>query len=229
MVSLLAFMREMLIFAGYLGSGAAFPEPLDKEEEARLIDRCCTKGGEEARTKLIEHNLRLVSHIAKKYTNTGVEADELISIGAIGLVKAVSSFMPEKGVLATYASRCIENEIRMFLRSERKHSNIEVSLEEPVGRDSDGNEVTLGDRISSEAEDLQESAFRHMFRERLEVAIAQSLDEREKRVIELRYSLNGNKPLAQREVAKLLDVSRSYVSRIEKRALLKLNKALNSM
>ena len=227
MFSLLGFIREMLIFAGYMNSGSSFPEPLSKAEEAKLFILCYEKNDEQARAKLIEHNLRLVSHIAKKYIKTGVESDELISIGAIGLVKAVSTFKPEKGSLSAYASRCIDNEIRMFLRSERKHSTIEVSLEEPVGRDSDGNEVTIGDRLSSEAEDVEEKAFRHVFRERLETAIENCLDERERRVIELRYNLTGKKPLTQREVAKQLNVSRSYVSRIEKKALSKLNKVIS--
>lgn len=227
MIPFVDFIREILLLAGYMSTGNSFPEPLSKEEEAELIALYCEHNDDAARVKLIEHNLRLVSHITKKYLKTGVEQDELISIGALGLVKAVGTYKSQKGTLTTYASCCIENEIRMFLRTERKHTNAEVSLEEPVGRDSDGNEVTIGDRIGTDDEDVQDCAFRHIFRERLENAINTVLDDREKTVIELRYSLCGDKPLAQREVAEKLGVSRSYVSRLEKKALKKLEKVIS--
>ena len=223
MLNIAEIIRQMLLLAGYMNLNEAFPEPLPKQEEERLILLLCEKGDEQARNKLIEHNLRLVSHIAKKYINTGEDLDELITIGSIGLVKAISTFRPEKGALSAYASRCIENEIRMYLRQERRRILAETSLEEPVGRDSDGNEVTVGDRLSSDDDDVQESAFLHIFREKLKDAMDSVLDDRERKVIELRYSLCGSGSLAQREVASLLGVSRSYISRIEKRALKKLN------
>ncbi len=224
MFSVIEFFREILFLAGYVSTSSSFPEPLPKEEEARLISLYCNNGDREAHAKLVEHNLRLVAHISKKYIKTGLELDELISIGAIGLVKAVSTFKPDKGSLSAYASRCIENEILMFMRTERKRSAYEVSIDDPMGQDSDGNEVTLSDRLYSDGDDVQEKAYRQVYRERLEKAAQTALDERERAVIDMRYNLNGEKPLTQLEVAEKLHVSRSYVSRIEKKALKKLGK-----
>ena len=224
MFSVIEFFREILFLAGYVSTSSSFPEPLPKEEEARLINLYGNNGDREAHAKLVEHNLRLVAHISKKYIKTGLELDELISIGAIGLVKAVSTFKPDKGSLSAYASRCIENEILMFMRTERKRSAYEVSIDDPMGQDSDGNEVTLSDRLYSEGDDVQEKAYRQVYRERLEKAAQTALDERERAVIDMRYNLNGEKPLTQLEVAQKLNVSRSYVSRIEKKALKKLSK-----
>lgn len=224
MFSVIEFFREILFLAGYVSTSSSFPEPLPKEEEARLINLYCNNGDREAHAKLVEHNLRLVAHISKKYIKTGLELDELISIGAIGLVKAVSTFKPDKGSLSAYASRCIENEILMFMRTERKRSAYEVSIDDPMGQDSDGNEVTLSDRLYSDGDDVQEKAYRQVYRERLEKAAQTALDERERAVIDMRYNLNGEKPLTQLEVAQKLNVSRSYVSRIEKKALKKLSK-----
>lgn len=224
MFSVIEFFREILFLVGYVSTSSSFPEPLPKEEEARLINLYCNNGDREAHAKLVEHNLRLVAHISKKYIKTGLELDELISIGAIGLVKAVSTFKPDKGSLSAYASRCIENEILMFMRTERKRSAYEVSIDDPMGQDSDGNEVTLSDRLYSDGDDVQEKAYRQVYRERLEKAAQTALDERERAVIDMRYNLNGEKPLTQLEVAQKLNVSRSYVSRIEKKALKKLSK-----
>ena len=224
MFSVIEFFREILFLVGYVSTSSSFPEPLPKEEEARLINLYCNNGDREAHAKLVEHNLRLVAHISKKYIKTGLELDELISIGAIGLVKAVSTFKPDKGSLSAYASRCIENEILMFMRTERKRSAYEVSIDDPMGQDSDGNEVTLSDRLYSDGDDVQEKAYRQVYRERLEKAAQTVLDERERAVIDMRYNLNGEKPLTQLEVAQKLNVSRSYVSRIEKKALKKLSK-----
>ena len=136
----------------------------------------------------------------------------------------MSTFKPDKGSLSAYASRCIENEILMFMRTERKRSAYEVSIDDPMGQDSDGNEVTLSDRLYSDGDDVQEKAYRQVYRERLEKAAQTALDERERAVIDMRYNLNGEKPLTQLEVAQKLNVSRSYVSRIEKKALKKLSK-----
>ena len=225
MFSVVTLFRDILFFAAYVSVSSSFPEPLSKEEEEYYIDRYCNHKDDSARTKLIEHNLRLVAHIARKYIKSGTELDELISVGSIGLVKAVSSFMPKKGQLGNYASRCIENEILMFLRYERKYATFETSLEEPVCFDADGNEVSLGDRLYSD-DDVQENAERCYVHAKLLAASDKVLDKREQDVIYLRYGFNGKQPLTQREIAKVLNVSRSYVSRIEKKALKKLQKEL---
>lgn len=226
MTELFGMIRHMLLLAGYTSLNEEFPDPLSRDEEKRCIMLMCEKNDVDAKNKLIEHNLRLVSHIAKKYIGTGEDLDDLITIGSLGLVKAVSSFQPDKGALSAYASRCIENEILMYLRAERRRTSCESSLEDPVGRDSDGNEVTVGDRLSSGAEDIQEQTFRHIYHQMLDEAIERTLDDREREVIELRYNLCGSRPLAQREVAQKIGVSRSYVSRIEKKALKKLGRYL---
>lgn len=202
-----------------------FQKPLTAEEEARYIQMLQKGGSEkarEAREILIERNLRLVAHIAKKYQNVDEEMEDLISIGTIGLIKAVSSFDSSKGKLSTYASRCIDNELLMLLRSKKKTSK-EVSLYEPIGTDKEGNEINLLDIIESEQIDVID---------RMELAanlkklgqILQNLEEREKEIIFLRYGLSTGKEVTQREIGKRLGISRSYVSRIEKRALNKLRK-----
>ena len=222
MTEFLSFLRHVLLLAGYTGTNEEFPDPLSGQEERECIEAMCNQGSAEAKNKLIEHNLRLVSHIAKKYVGTGEDLDDLITIGSLGLIKAVSSFRPEKGALSAYASRCIENEILMYLRSERRRQNSESSLEDPVGRDSDGNEVTIGERLYSCTEDVEEQAIRRVYHEKLDDAVQYALDDREREVIIMRYNLYGEQPLTQREVAHKIGVSRSYVSRIEKRALSKL-------
>jgi len=202
-----------------------FQKPLTAEEEARYIQMLQKGGSEkakEAREILIERNLRLVAHIAKKYQNVDEEMEDLISIGTIGLIKAVSSFDSSKGKLSTYASRCIDNELLMLLRSKKKTSK-EVSLYEPIGTDKEGNEINLLDIIESEQVDVID---------RMELAvnlkklgrILQNLEEREKEIIFLRYGLATGKEVTQREIGEKLGISRSYVSRIEKRALNKLRK-----
>ena len=202
-----------------------FQKPLTAEEEARYIQMLQKGGSEkakEAREILIERNLRLVAHIAKKYQNVDEEMEDLISIGTIGLIKAVSSFDSSKGKLSTYASRCIDNELLMLLRSKKKTSK-EVSLYEPIGTDKEGNEINLLDIIESEQVDVIG---------RMELAvnlkklgkILQNLEEREKEIIFLRYGLATGKEVTQREIGEKLGISRSYVSRIEKRALNKLRK-----
>ena len=202
-----------------------FQKPLTAEEEARYIQMLQKGGSEkakEAREILIERNLRLVAHIAKKYQNVDEEMEDLISIGTIGLIKAVSSFDSSKGKLSTYASRCIDNELLMLLRS-KKQTSKEVSLYEPIGTDKEGNEINLLDIIESEQVDVID---------RMELAvnlkklgrILQNLEEREKEIIFLRYGLATGKEVTQREIGEKLGISRSYVSRIEKRALNKLRK-----
>lgn len=202
-----------------------FQKPLTAEEEARYIQMLQKGGSEkakEAREILIERNLRLVAHIAKKYQNVDEEMEDLISIGTIGLIKAVSSFDSSKGKLSTYASRCIDNELLMLLRSKKKTSK-EVSLYEPIGTDKEGNEINLLDIIESEQVDV---IGRMEFAVNLKKLgkILQNLEEREKEIIFLRYGLATGKEVTQREIGKKLGISRSYVSRIEKRALNKLRK-----
>ena len=215
------------IFRKYFGLGTigilqsgSFPKPLSGEEEASYVEKM-QNGDEAARNILIERNLRLVAHIVKKYSATG-ENDDLISIGTIGLIKGISSYNTEKKTrLATYAARCIENEILMSIRHDKKFAN-QVSLNEPIGFDGDGNEVSLMDVLQSENEDICEKIDRDNLISRLYKKIKSSLAEREQQIIRLRYGLCGMEPLPQREVAKILGISRSYVSRIEKKALGKL-------
>lgn len=202
-----------------------FQKPLTAEEEARYIQMLQKGGSEkakEAREILIERNLRLVAHIAKKYQNVDEEMEDLISIGTIGLIKAVSSFDSSKGKLSTYASRCIDNELLMLLRSKKKTSK-EVSLYEPIGTDKEGNEINLLDIIESEQVDVID---RMEFAVNLKKlgSILKNLEEREKEIIFLRYGLATGKEVTQREIGEKLGISRSYVSRIEKRALNKLRK-----
>lgn len=197
----------------------SFPRPLNTEQEAACI-AAMMHGDTQAREKLIEHNLRLVAHIVKKYYSSNADADDLISIGTIGLIKGVSTFDPQKNVrLATYISRCIENEILMYFRSSKKLSN-EVSLEEPMEQDGDGNSLALMDVLSSHDDSLEQIEQSDLYR-----CIGRAmtvLDRREREIITLRYGLGSHLPLTQREVAQLHGISRSYVSRIEKKALKKL-------
>lgn len=225
MFSILQLLSELLFLTGQIRLNSSFPEPLPKEEEQRYI-LLAAEGDEDARRKLIEHNLRLVAHIAKKYAKSGIDTDDIISIGTIGLIKAVSSFKPERGALATYASKCIDNEILMSMRSERKRNKNEIYLEDPVGHDSDGNVITLIDKLGSDPDAVSEQAFSDIFRSILRRLSEKVLNDRERRLIELRYNLNGGRRLTQREVAEFLGISRSYVSRIEKKALEKLKAEL---
>lgn len=206
-----------------VNSAGSFPQPLDAQEEQRCIDLMAA-GDEAAKNKLIEHNLRLVAHIVKKYSAIGCETDDLISIGTIGLIKAVNSYNPEKCTrLATYTARCIENEILMYFRSRKKIMS-EVSLSEPIDSDKDGGELALMDVLCTD-EDMVEQISLKDDCERLHNSILSELTEREKRVIALRYGVLGvKKPLTQRETADLCGISRSYISRIEKKAIEKLKK-----
>ena len=207
-----------------LGSAGSFPRPLSSREENDLILRWLD-GDTESRNKLIEHNLRLVAHIIKKYYVPDRDQEDLISIGTIGLIKGISTYRPDKGVrLATYASRCIENEILMFFRSTRK-SQGDVSLSESIDNESDGSSLLLMDILTDEGDMTERVASRelcaHMNR-----YIDQCLDKREAEIIRLRYGLDDTEPLTQRETADRCGISRSYVSRLEKRALNKLRKMM---
>jgi len=218
-------LQQLWFWVGYVTHPASFPKPLAAEKERMLLVRLA-EGDKEARDQLIEHNLRLVAHIAKKYRGDGREMDDLVSIGTIGLIKGIDSFRAERGVnLATYAARCIENEILMNIRAAKRLKH-EVHLEEPIGADGEGNVVTLMDMLSA-PDDVIEQVGRRIDQERLRQLVDRCLAGREHRVILMRYGLEkGQEALPQREVAKLLGISRSYVSRIEKKALLQIAEAL---
>ena len=217
---LFEILSNLFYLALHIKGVGSFPPPLKKEKEAELLSRV-SKGDIEARNILVEHNLRLVAHIVKKYYTNGCEQEDLISIGTIGLIKAVSTFRNEKGIrLATYASRCIENEILMYFRNQKKTSQ-DVYISDPIETDKEGNTLTLIDVIADES-DFADDIDTKMKIEKLRVIIGGVLSEREYKIINMRYGLSGNKELTQREVAKQLNISRSYVSRIEKAALEKL-------
>ena len=209
-------------FALHVKGAGSFPPPLSAEREAELLEKS-RNGDDDARNELIEHNLRLVAHIVKKYYNTGADQDDMISIGTIGLIKAVSTFNADKGIhLATYASRCIENEILMFFRNQKKTAQ-DVFISDPIDTDKDGNTLTLIDVIADKS-DIADEIDTKIKVEKLRVILPVCLSERERLIIEMRYGLCGREELTQREIAKKLNISRSYVSRIEKSALEKLRK-----
>ena len=202
----------------------SFPQPLSTQEEEQLLQGM-KEGDTFCRNRLIEHNLRLVAHVVKKYSNTAYETDDLISIGTIGLIKAIDSFNQEKGIrLATYASRCIENELLMLMRSSKKQSK-EVSLYDPIGADKEGNTIQLLDICVAEEYDVIEQMEEQQNLRKLHAYIDKVLNAREKEIIVLRYGLYGGREVTQREIADKLNISRSYVSRIEKKALKKLKAA----
>ena len=208
----------------YLRARSSFPGPLNKAEEQRAIE-AMLEGDSAAANLLIEHNLRLVAHIARKYGQSGVEQDDLVSIGTLGLIKAVQSFKPESGRLTAYASRCIENEMLMALRANRKHRN-DVLMGEALGADKDGNEVELSELLGTDPDIVPEAAETAIESRRAMTIMGRVLDERERNVVLLRYGLTDGEPYPQHEVARRLGISRSYVSRIEKKALQKLREAL---
>ncbi|HCB96577.1 RNA polymerase sporulation sigma factor SigK [Ruminococcus sp. YE282] len=203
------------------GSGS-FPKPLSEKQEREYLKQFAN-GNLDARNKLVEHNLRLVAHIIKKYYGVQSEQDDLVSIGTIGLIKAINTFNPNKNIrLSSYASRCIENEILMHFRNSKKSSQ-DISLNETIDTDKDGNPLTLLD-IMSVDDNILDNLDLKLNSKKLGQFIGEELDERERKIIVMRYGLNGNEPMTQKDVAKLLDISRSYVSRIETKALKKLRK-----
>lgn len=213
------FFKELVVFVSYVKNNA-FPQPLPEKEEEKYLQQM-EQGDEEARNVLIEHNLRLVAHIVKKFENTGEDTEDLISIGTIGLIKGVESYSRGKGTkLATYAARCVENEILMHLRSLKKTKK-DVSLEDPIGQDKEGNEISLIDILKAPEEDIVEIIQLNMEKKKI-YSYIHILDQREQQVIVARFGLDHQKERTQREISEELDISRSYVSRIEKRALLKL-------
>ncbi|MBQ3572542.1 MAG: RNA polymerase sporulation sigma factor SigE [Clostridia bacterium] len=211
----------------YLNSGDSLPQPFSREEEEEKIFRLLN-GEESIRKQLIEHNLRLVVYIARKFDNTGVELDDLISVGTIGLIKAVNTFNAEKKIkLATYASRCIENEILMHLRKIVRFKS-EVSLDEPLNVDYEGNELLLSDVLGTDNDCVFTSIESAVDEELLSKALLQ-LPERERRIMYLRFGLKGCEEMTQKEVADLLGISQSYISRLEKKIVKKLKKEINKM
>lgn len=207
-----------------------FQQPLSTEEEMtylKVMHEANQEDASEARRILIERNLRLVAHVAKKYTGFGEELEDLISIGTIGLIKGIETFQPQKGSrLATYVAKCIDNELLMMLRTKKK-SNREISLYEPIGTDKEGNEINLLDVCVQEQIDVVENMDMMEKMQQLIALVEECLDEREKEIIVMRYGLAGREEVTQRELGKLLGISRSYVSRIEKRALCKLKKGFD--
>ena len=224
--SFLALFFSGLFFSLRLGPGSgSFPRPLRAEEEARAGEAWVSRGDIAARNELVEHNLRLVAHIVKKYYAHAADQEDLISIGTIGLIKGVSTYRPDKKVrLATYASRCIENEILMYFRAQRKSAG-DLSLSDSIESDGEGNSLSLIDVLAGE-EDLFENVSTAELRGQVREAVGRVLDAREAEVIRLRYGLDSAAPLPQRETAERCGISRSYISRIEKKALEKLRRAI---
>ncbi len=213
----------------YIGGSDTLPAPLDKEEENRLMELLEDETQyHEVRAQLIEHNLRLVVYIARRFENTGVGIEDLISIGTIGLIKAVETYKPSKNIkLATYASRCIENEILMFLRKNANRRN-EVSLDEPLNTDWDGNELLLSDVLGTE-NDIIEKPIEEDVERNLLLDAVNRLNEREKTIITMRFGLDGKPERTQKDVADLLGISQSYISRLEKRIISRLKREILSM
>ncbi len=225
MIFLLALLLNLLgSFSLFTGSYSinVFPEPLSEEEETEAIDMML-KGDKEARNKLIEHNLRLVAHIVKKFETKGNNTDDLISIGTIGLIKGIDSYSPLKNTkITTYAARCIQNEILMYFRANKK-TNTDVSLSDSIGFDKEGNEISLIDVLNDEQVDIVEDLHLQELLGKLNKYI-NVLNKRERKILEARYGLNNTDELTQKEIAEKMHISRSYVSRIEKRALTKILK-----
>lgn len=217
---LMQIFPNLLFMFLHAASGGSFPKALSTKAEAELLQKMAD-GDDNARKKLIEHNLRLVAHVAKKYFGSGADQDDLVSIGTVGLIKAVSSFKPDKGIrLATYAARCIDNEILMYFRAAKKTAQ-DVYISDPIDTDKDGNTLTLIDVITDNS-DIVEDLDLKLKLKKLQEYLKDTLTPRELTIIRLRYGLDGKSELPQREVAKKLKISRSYVSRIEKKALEKL-------
>lgn len=221
----LTFLQTSLFVIGYISKNSLFPEPLNAEEEKMYL-QMLENGDKEARTILIERNLRLVAHVCKKYSNNNTDLDDLISIGTIGLIKGIDSFNYKKGVrLATYVSRCIDNEILMHFRATKKQ-NAEVFLDEPIGKDKDDNVITLQEILENDDKSVEESVDLKMKVKLLYEKMKSILKGRERTILELRFGLDGHKPKTQIEIAKEMGISRSYVSRIETKAISKLSKEI---
>ena len=222
------FLKSSVFLVGYISSSSIFPEPLTSEEEKMYLTQM-KNGDEEARNILIERNLRLVAHITKKYSTTNVEQDDLISIGTIGLIKGINSFNMDKGSkLSTYVSRCIDNEILMHLRATKK-LGAEVYLNEPIGKDKDDNVITLQEILENDERNIEDAVDIKMKIKLLYEKMKSILKDREKTILELRFGLGGHKPKTQHEIAEMMGISRSYVSRIETKAIGKLSKEFKNL
>ena len=221
-------INNFFFLAGYLGNGLnAFPKPLSLSEEKMYFD-LYKKGDEDAKNILIERNMRLVVHVVKKYSATYKDSDDLISIGAIGLIKAVTTYDVDKGhKFATYAARCVQNEVLMYLRSSKKIQN-EVSIDEPIGHDKEGNSISLIDVLEAEDGDTYEKVETKIKIAKLQEIMKENLTDRENIIMKMRYGLDGTNEKTQKEIADILSISRSYVSRIEKKALEKINLGLKN-
>ena len=225
--ALLLLCNSLFLSLHLSGSAGSFPKPLPPEKERECLERCAA-GDLEARNLLVEHNLRLVAHIIKKYYTQSGDQEDLISIGTIGLIKAVNTFRPDRGIkLATYASRCIENEILMYLRRNNK-TRLEVSIDEPLNVDWDGNELLLSDLLGTDPDTVNREIETEAERQLLRRCIAK-LDERERMIMEMRFGLNGKPEKTQKEVADRMGISQSYISRLEKRILLRLRREMQKI
>lgn len=221
------FLQDALFLLGYLAQGNVFPKPLARSEEAELLERMA-KGDGEAREKLITHNLRLCAHIARKYSVPGCDQDDLISIGTVGLIKGVNTFRPGSGTqLSTYCARCIENEILMCLRTSQKRKG-EVSLQDSIGMDNEGNEITLSDVLGTDGTEVHGEVERRISLGRVRRLVDTRLRGRERMVLRMRYGMEDGRVYAQQEIAEKLGISRSYVSRIEKKAMEQLKVAFET-
>ncbi len=220
-----ALLKPLMVLLSFVSGETAFPKPLTAKEESEYIKKF-KNGDMEARNKLIEHNLRLVAHIAKKYSGNISDSEDLISIGTIGLIKGINSYDETKGTrLATYAARCVENELLMLMRSKKKTQG-EMSLNDPIGTDKEGNQIYLIDIMKSDGGEIFDEIQNRDDVKKLYEGIKTELDERERLIIRLRYGLADGRFHTQHEIAKLLGISRSYVSRIEKKAISKLRAGL---
>ena len=210
-------IRDALLLLGHLSGGGSFPKPLSRQEEAQALD-AMQAGDETARARLIEHNLRLVAHVVRKYTVPGLTQDDLVSVGTLGLIKAVNTYKPDaKTPLSTYAARCIENEVLMQLRAAKKRRN-DVSLTDPIGMDGEGNDISFQDILGTPGDMVEDAAIRRINMQQVRAAL-KKLPQRERVVLEMRYGLLGGRPLLQHEVASKMGISRSYISRIETHAI----------
>lgn len=212
-----SLIRGALLLLGHLSGGGSFPKPLSRQEEAQAL-AAMQAGDESARARLIEHNLRLVAHVVRKYTVPGLTQDDLVSVGTLGLIKAVNTYKPDaKTPLSTYAARCIENEVLMQLRAAKKRRN-DVSLTDPIGMDGEGNDISFQDILGTPGDMVEDAAIRRINMQQVRAAL-KKLPQRERAVLEMRYGLLGGRPLLQHEVASKMGISRSYISRIETHAI----------
>ncbi len=220
--TLATFVTKVMAWTGYVSKVTGFKKPLDSKTERELIEKM-QEGDDSAKKTLIEHNLRLITHVLKKYTTAG-ESDDLIGVGTIGLIKAINSYKLDKGVqLSTYAATCIENEILMMIRSSKKHANV-ISLDEKLGIDKDGNDITLSELLGDEKDALSNEVENNVIKEQLIKFLKENLPTREYKILVMRFGLDGKAPLTQIEVAEEMKISRSYISRLENKALLSLRK-----